>query len=856
VTLLGTVSNLSPLSTREKNSLSRIRRVVGVTQDTTDGPRGPGGASRVSGGRDDSRSLQSTKKRWVPPSTVRRDAQQAPENKQDQVFRKVRGILNKLTPEKFQKLSDDLLATELNSIVILRGVILLIFEKALDEPKYSSMYAQLCKRLTEEAPNFDPPPSACTFRVLLLSKCKSEFENRSHASEAFPDDAVLSPEDEERKQNAKRKMLGNIKFIGELGKLEILAEGILHKCIQQLLGSTRINKPMAEDLECLCQIMKTCGRILDTDKGSNLMEQYFNRMLTLEKNYELPSRIRFMLRDVIELRKDRWVPRKATNVEGPMPMNLLVVEDNGRNNMFNSGERRHFNNSQESLFRRSLKTRGGFDDMLTLPMPHQDKFNCYNNGYQSGGYRQNSRQNQQPFYPQNRYSNQHNNNNSSSSGGGKELAPRFKKMMGHQPAATSLDEISLRPPSNSMVFKSMQNTKPPMQQVNNHMPTPHPVKENVVVIKPAAVDKEKSKKKEKGPSKEEVMKKVTALTEELLKEQSEESAVSAWKEHKVPERLVAEALVTVLSYTLDKTEADRELAITFVSSLRKEGLATNAQVLDCLRNLVNSMAEKEAAVPKIHSHVGGLAALAVTETLVTLGEVADLCDGGIHYPLFMLTLQNLHKTLGKHDLINLFNQSKVNLLQTLPEADRSKDRLSELLDDRSLGFLCPLLRIQAELWKQLEADQSPSALYKWIKENLEPAHHSDTGFISALVTVIVKYISQEASGADKCQEKEKALLEKFKPVLDTFLNNHIDLQVVAVYALQTYCFALTFPKGMLLRWFVNLYDLEVIEEDAFLKWREDITDAYPGKGKALFQVNSWLTWLETVSSEEEDEEDA
>ena len=42
---------------------------------------------------------------------------------------------------------------------------------------------------------------------------------------------------------------------------------------------------------------------------------------------------------------------------------------------------------------------------------------------------------------------------------------------------------------------------------------------------------------------------------------------------------------------------------------------------------------------------------------------------------------------------------------------------------------------------------------------------------------------------------------------------------------------------MLLRWFVNLYDLEIVEEEAFLKWREDVTDIYPGKGKALFQVN-------------------
>lgn len=60
---------------------------------------------------------------------------------------------------------------------------------------------------------------------------------------------------------------------------------------------------------------------------------------------------------------------------------------------------------------------------------------------------------------------------------------------------------------------------------------------------------------------------------------------------------------------------------------------------------------------------------------------------------------------------------------------------------------------------------------------------------------------------------------------------------------------------MLLRWFTALYELEIVEEEAFLRWKEDIRtdDAYPGKGKALFQVNSWLTWLATASSEESDD---
>lgn len=42
---------------------------------------------------------------------------------------------------------------------------------------------------------------------------------------------------------------------------------------------------------------------------------------------------------------------------------------------------------------------------------------------------------------------------------------------------------------------------------------------------------------------------------------------------------------------------------------------------------------------------------------------------------------------------------------------------------------------------------------------------------------------------------------------------------------------------MFLRFFVNLYDMEVIDEDVYLHWKEEVNDLYPGKGKALFQVS-------------------
>lgn len=45
-------------------------------------------------------------------------------------------------------------------------------------------------------------------------------------------DNPLTSEEEEQRAIAKIKMLGNIKFIGELGKLDLIHESILHKCIK------------------------------------------------------------------------------------------------------------------------------------------------------------------------------------------------------------------------------------------------------------------------------------------------------------------------------------------------------------------------------------------------------------------------------------------------------------------------------------------------------------------------------------------------------------------------------------------------------------------------------------------------
>lgn len=219
-----------------------------------------------------------------------------------------------------------------------------------------------------------------------------------------------------------------------------------------------------------------------------------------------------------------------------------------------------------------------------------------------------------------------------------------------------------------------------------------------------------------------------------------------------------------------------------VKTLRNESLMSANVIQEAIKTFCNAIDETDAEVSQKKETLANLLALAVNEQLMNLNEIASLTENGLHNPLFLLVLQQLHKAMDKQELADMFNASKINLLSQLPEAERTKERLAEILEDRDLTFLYPLLKIQAELAKQLQADPAPTQFYKWIKDNLDAANYVDPGFINALMTVLLKYIMQEAGStgpeaSDVVKKKERALLEKYTVVLQHFLHEKINLQV-------------------------------------------------------------------------------
>lgn len=232
--------------------------------------------------------------------------------------RQLKAILNKLTPQNFEKLFEQVKAVNIDNAITLTGVISQIFDKALMEPTFCEMYANFCHHLAAELPDFSEDNEKITFKRMLLNKCQEEFERgereQEEANRVEEGEIKQSPEErEEKRVQARRRMLGNIRLIGELYKKRMLTERIMHECIQKLLG--QYQNPDEEDIEALCKLMSTIGEMIDHPKAKEHIDAYFDWMSKLSNNMKLSSRVRFMLKDSIDLRRNKWQQRRK--VEGP-----------------------------------------------------------------------------------------------------------------------------------------------------------------------------------------------------------------------------------------------------------------------------------------------------------------------------------------------------------------------------------------------------------------------------------------------------------------------------------------------------------------------------------------------------------
>lgn len=294
----------------------------------------------------DLKPIVTTSTGWKPMSLTRNSAPSAEADYMapDVVQRKVKAALNKMTPENFEKISKQILEIAAQSKDeqdgrTLRQVIQLTFEKATDEAHWAAMYAKFCKRMLE---NMSPEVKDVTitdkngnvvsggalFRKYLLNRCQEDFErgwnvDMPEPKEGESKETAMMSDEYYKAMTIKRRGLGLVQFIGELFKLGMLTERIMHECVRKLLDFK--DEPDEAEIESLSKLLRTIGGNLDsTEKGHAFMNAYFERITNLSQVPDLQSRLKFMLMDILDLRRKQWAEKEG--LKGPKTLDEIRLE--------------------------------------------------------------------------------------------------------------------------------------------------------------------------------------------------------------------------------------------------------------------------------------------------------------------------------------------------------------------------------------------------------------------------------------------------------------------------------------------------------------------------------------------------
>uniref|UniRef100_A0A8D0G9C0 Eukaryotic translation initiation factor 4 gamma 3 n=1 Tax=Sphenodon punctatus TaxID=8508 RepID=A0A8D0G9C0_SPHPU len=836
--------------------------------------------------------LKKSENAWKP--SLKRDSQaEEPGNiKTQELFRKVRSILNKLTPQMFNQLMKQVTDLTVDTEERLKGVIDLVFEKAIDEPSFSVAYANMCRCLvTLKVPMADKPGSTVNFRKLLLNRCQKEFEKDKADDDVFEKkqkelEAATAPEEktrlhdelEEAKDKARRRSIGNIKFIGELFKLKMLTEAIMHDCVVKLLKNHD-----EESLECLCRLLTTIGKYLDFEKAKPRMDQYFNQMEKIVKERKTSSRIRFMLQDVIDLRQCNWVSRRAD--QGPKTIEQIhkeakieEQEEQRKVQQLMTKEKRRpgvqrvdeggWNTVQGAKNSRVLDptkflkiTKPTIDEKIQLVPKAQ--LGSWGKG-SSGGAKASEIDPGIVFY----------------------LLISFpfysRGSMGREkndkplPSSISRPNVFLRGSGSKELLLDNQAQE---EQRREMLETVKQLTGGMELDR-NSTEAERNKAKEVAKpetltapildkpvlSEEEMEKKCKSIIDEFLHINDYKEAMQCIEELNTQSLLPVFVRVGVES-TLERSQITRDHMGLLLYQLVQSGKLSKQDFFKGFLDTLEMADDMAIDIPHIWLYLAELVTPLLKEggismrelltefskPLLPVGRAGVLLSEILH----LLCKQMSHKKLGA-----LWREAGLNWKDYLPEGEDVHTFLIEHKLDftesdcsSSSEALSKKELSAEELNKQLEKliieeKANDEQIFDWVEANLDESQMSSPTFLRALMTAVCK-----AAIVADCStfRVDTVVIKQRVPILLKYLDSDTEKELQALYALQASIVKLDQHPNLLRMFFDCLYDEEVISEDAFYKWESSKDPAEQnGKGVALKSVTAFFTWLREAEEESED----
>eukprot|EP00758_Cryptobia_borreli_P001401 Tbor_TRINITY_DN2210_c0_g1::TRINITY_DN2210_c0_g1_i1::g.2775::m.2775/K03260/EIF4G; translation initiation factor 4G len=192
---------------------------------------------------------------------------------------KVMSVLSRITAEKYNELCNEMLELPLkqSTTAELKEVVDVFFTKAVREHTFSNLYAKLVAdicQMSESEKSLDQAAKekliGHRMRTELLSTCSREFSKPLELNEDDlfeKDTGVRLSEDaiQEKKDILRRKLIGNIKFVGELYKNGLITDNVIISIFEYLVGNYDVKKPTVREdyvFEIFVTLFATVGKMI------------------------------------------------------------------------------------------------------------------------------------------------------------------------------------------------------------------------------------------------------------------------------------------------------------------------------------------------------------------------------------------------------------------------------------------------------------------------------------------------------------------------------------------------------------------------------------------------------------------
>ncbi|KAL7640574.1 UNVERIFIED_CONTAM: hypothetical protein RMT77_008849 [Armadillidium vulgare] len=223
-------------------------------------------------------------------------------NGQSEVYRRMLGILNRVTQQSVPVLLQQALELPITHPEHMSSILSLLLTKSQDEPLFTSTYAHLCAELAQKI----------DFQQHLSAACESHFleslERLLQYESEFQEGVTM--DDIQQEILTRKRLTVHIRFICALEKKDLIHMDKLVSMAEVLLSHGDLRS-----IECLCRLLSFSGSRLQNAR-QDIVERCFTEFQNRLNCVDLPPRLKFLLEDTIELKNNGWRPRVTQRSSG------------------------------------------------------------------------------------------------------------------------------------------------------------------------------------------------------------------------------------------------------------------------------------------------------------------------------------------------------------------------------------------------------------------------------------------------------------------------------------------------------------------------------------------------------------